>query len=203
MAKGLFVVLDGPDGCGKTTQAGRLVRKLQERTGHHPAHLRDPGGTHAGEKIREILLDPNTQMSTTMEVFLFMASRAHLVEQVLSPALKAGKNVVCERWVSSTIAYQGIAGGFGAENVLTLGKFATGGLAPDLLVLLDVPQEIATQRMQRSRDRIERKDVDYHGKVREGFLATQSMFPRVSVVNASRPEDAVAADIWALVEKLL
>ncbi|MCC6740072.1 MAG: dTMP kinase [Planctomycetia bacterium] len=203
MNKGLFIVLDGPDGCGKTTQAGRLVRKLQERTGHHPIHLRDPGGTHAGEKIREILLDPNTHMSTTMEVFLFMASRAHLVEQVLAPALSSGKNVVCERWISSTIAYQGIAGGFGADNVVTLGKLATGGLNPDLLVLLDVPQEVATQRMQRSRDRIERKDADYHGKVREGFLAVQSLFPRVSVVNATHPEDVVAADVWSHVEKLL
>lgn len=203
MAKGLFIVIDGPDGCGKTTQAVRLVRKLQERTGHHPIHLRDPGGTHAGEKIRDILLDPNTHMSTTMEVFLFMASRAHLVEQILAPALRDGKNVVCERWISSTIAYQGVAGGFGAENVATLGKFATGGLVPDLLILLDVPQEIATKRMQRSLDRIERKDADYHGKVREGFLAVKAMFPRVVVVDATRTEEEVADVIRLHVEELL
>lgn len=203
MSEGVFIVLDGPDGCGKSTQAVRLVHKIQEHTGHHPVHLRDPGGTHAGEKIRAILLDPEVHLSTAMEVFLFMASRAQLVEQILAPALREKKIVVCERWVSSTIAYQGVAGGFGAENVVTLARLATGGIAPDLLLILDIPQETATQRIQRSRDRIERKGVDYHGKVREGFLANRGLFPNTAVIDATRQEADVAADIWARVEKLL
>ncbi|MCE9583691.1 MAG: dTMP kinase [Planctomycetes bacterium] len=203
MTKGIFIVLDGPDGCGKTTQATRLVRKIQERTGHHPMHLRDPGGTHAGEKIRAILLDPELNLSTGMEVFLFMASRAQLVEQILAPALLEGKVVVCERWISSTIAYQGVAGGFGADKVAEIGKHATGGLVPDLLLVLDVPQEVATTRMQRSKDRIERKGKDYHGLVREGFSATLKLFPKSALIDATRQEEAVGDDIWARVEKLL
>lgn len=202
MAKGLFLVLDGPDGCGKSTQAARLVKKLEESR-RAVVHFREPGGTPAGEKIRAILLDPDVRLGAAAETFLFMAARAQLVEDVLRPALREKKTVVCERWISSTIAYQGVAGGFGAENVAALGKHALGDLAPDLLVILDVPPETGLARVKRGLDRMEKKGLPYHRKVREGYLATRAMFPRTAVVDASRQEDAVAKDVWALVEKLL
>ena len=201
MAKGLFVVLDGPDGCGKSTQAARLVKRLGE-AGRPALHLREPGGTPAGERVRSILLDPGVTLGTATEVFLFMAARAQLVEQVLAPALREGKAVVCERWISSTIAYQGVAGGFGADNVAAMGVHAIGGIEPDLLVILDVAPETGLARVKRGLDRMEKKGIEYHRRVRAGYLATRSMFPRTAVVDASRQEDAVAADVWALVEKL-
>jgi dTMP kinase len=199
---GLFIVLDGPDGCGKSTQAARLVKRLMD-AGRPAVHLREPGGTPAGEKIREILLDPSVNLNTNAETFLFMAARAQLVHQRFNPVLSHGDNIVCERWISSTVAYQGIAGGFGVSNVMELGKHAIGSLVPDLLLILDVPPEVGLARVKRGLDRMEQKGLDYHRKVRDGYLATRTLFPKVDVIDATRQEDAVAADVWSRVEKLL
>ena len=201
MAKGLFLVLDGPDGCGKSTQAARLVERLKQK-GRGVLHVREPGSTPAGERIRDILLDPNLQFGTPAEVFLFMAARAQLAPRIRS-VVDHLDTVVCERWISSTIAYQGVAGGFGAENVAAVGRHAIGDLAPDLLVILDVPPEVGLARVKRGLDRMEKKGPEYHRKVREGFLATRGMFPKTAVVDASRQEDEVAKVVWALVEELL
>lgn len=173
MPDGLFIVLDGPDGCGKSTQAALLVAKLR-KLGRDTLHLRDPGGTDAGEQIRKVLLDPSISLGTTAEVFLFMASRAQLAEEVILPALAAKKVVVCERWVSSTVAYQGAAGRFGIEKVLNLSLYAIGTLRPNLLVLLDVSPEVGLARVKRNLDRMERKSGDYHRSVRKAFVDAAS-----------------------------
>ncbi|MEK7469322.1 MAG: dTMP kinase [Planctomycetota bacterium] len=202
MPDGLFIVLDGPDGCGKSTQAARLFKRLSD-AGRHVLHLREPGGTPAGERIRQILLDPAVTLNTSAETFLFMAARAQLVNEKIHPALAHGDTVVCERWISSTVAYQGVAGGFGPAAVMDLGRHAIGTLAPDVLFVLDVPPEVGLARVKRGLDRMELKGLEYHRKVRDGYLATRTMFPKVEVVDATRQEDAVAADVWACVEKLL
>ncbi len=167
---GKFIVLDGPDGCGKTTQAKLLAQWLQEQG--VPAELfRDPGGTAIGEKIRQILLNPeHIAMSTSTEVMLYMAARAQLWAEKIAPALKSNKCVLLDRWLSSTCAYQGYAGGFGMEKIV---KIATDCLErpwPDLTIILDVDLETGANRLKAQPDRMEQKGKEYHQRVREGFL---------------------------------
>lgn len=167
---GKFIVLDGPDGCGKTTQAKLLAQWLQEQ-GVPTELFRDPGGTAIGEKIRQILLNPeHIAMSTSTEVMLYMAARAQLWAEKIAPALKNNKCVLLDRWLSSTCAYQGCAGGFGMEKIV---KIATDCLErpwPDLTIILDVDLETGANRLKAQPDRMEQKGKEYHQRVREGFL---------------------------------
>ena len=167
---GKFIVLDGPDGCGKTTQARLLGQWLKEQ-GVAVENFRDPGGTAIGEKTRQILLNPeHLSMSTPAEVLLYMAARAQLWVEKIAPALEKKQCVVVDRWLSSTCAYQGYAGGFGMDKVI---KIATDCLErpwPDLTIILDIDLETASQRLNRELDRMEQKGDGYHKKVREGFL---------------------------------
>jgi len=167
---GKFIVLDGPDGCGKTTQAKLLAQWLQEQ-GVPTELFRDPGGTAIGEKIRQILLNPeHIAMSTSTEVMLYMAARAQLWAEKIAPALKNNKCVLLDRWLSSTCAYQGYAGGFGMEKIV---KIATDCLErpwPDLTIILDVDLETGANRLKAQPDRMEQKGKEYHQRVREGFL---------------------------------
>ena len=168
--QGKFIVLDGPDGCGKTTQTKLLVQWLQDQ-GVPAVSFRDPGDTTVGEKIRQILLSPeHTMMDTRTELLLYMAARAQLWAEKIAPALAEGKCVVLDRWLSSTCAYQGYAGGFGAAKVT---KIATDSLErpwPDLTVILDVDLETSAKRLSGKPDRMEAKPPEYHQKVRAGFL---------------------------------
>ena len=154
-ARGRFVVLDGLDGGGKSTQAARLVARL-ERLGRRVLHVRDPGSTPAGERIRALLLDPGLgEIVPECEVLLYQAARAQLVRARIAPALAEGRDVVCERWHHATAAYQGHAGGASLEVVRITSAVATGGTEPDRAVLLDVDVHEAGRRMDRPRDRIE------------------------------------------------
>ena len=168
--QGKFIVLDGPDGCGKTTQATLLVQWLQDQ-GVPAVNFRDPGDTTVGEKIRQILLSPeHTTMDTRTELLLYMAARAQLWAEKMAPALGENKCVVLDRWLSSTCAYQGYAGGFGAAKVT---KIATDSLErpwPDLTVILDVDLQTSAKRLSGKPDRMEAKPPEYHQKVRAGFL---------------------------------
>ncbi|MBC8378166.1 MAG: dTMP kinase, partial [Planctomycetes bacterium] len=167
---GKFLVLDGPDGCGKSTQT-RLLSEWIAAQGVDVVSYRDPGTTIVGEKVRDILLDPAHEgMGDNVEVLLYMAARAQLWKEHIGPDLKAGKCVLMDRWISSTCAYQGWAGGFGIEKVLQIGTDALERLWPDVTIVLDVDMETAKQRMQRDLDRMEQKGDSYHAKVREGFL---------------------------------
>ena len=167
---GKFIVLDGPDGCGKSTQTKLLAQWLQ-RQGVATKTFRDPGDTAIGEKIREILLNPeHIKMGTATEVLLYMAARAQLWQEKIAPALEQQKCVILDRWLSSTCAYQGYAGGFGIDQVT---KLATDSLKmpwPDLTVIVDVDLETAANRLSDQPDRMEAKPRKYHRKVREGFL---------------------------------
>lgn len=201
-----FIVLEGPDGAGKTTQARRLVQELQRR-GREPLLVREPGGTPIGDRIRAILLDPvHDTMDARTELFLYMASRAQLCRDVILPNLRAGKIVVADRFLASSAVYQGIAGGIGIKEALQIGTLATQGVTPDLTVVLDLDAEKAAERIARGRvaDRIERKDLKYHRQVCEGYRwyvkhAKEAKDP-IKQIDATRDEDLVFADVLLAVE---
>jgi len=195
---GAFIVLEGPDGAGKTTQSRLLVEQLRAR-GREPVLVREPGGTAIGEKVREILLDPaNEEMDFRAELFLYMASRAQLCREVIEPALAGGRIVVADRFLASSAVYQGMAGGIGMEQVLAVGRIATGGLEPDLTVLLDIDAREAAARVSaaRSRDRIERRSLDYHARVCAGYRAFARLpGRRLRVIDGARAVEIVAKDV--------
>jgi dTMP kinase len=198
--KGKFIVLDGPDGCGKSTQANLLVKWLtgQELT---VGKFRDPGDTAIGEKIREILLNPeHLAMSTQAEVLLYMAARVQLWAEKIAPALKENNCVVLDRWLSSTCAYQGCAGGFGVDNVLKIAEGCLEKVWPDLTIILDIDQAGASGRMNRQLDRMESKGRLYHKKVREGFLVLAKKRDNIFVIDASRKIEIVHSDIIRQIE---
>ena len=168
---GLFLVLDGPDGGGKSTQAARLAAWLRG-AGLEVVTCRDPGGTALGERVREILLARDAvPISLRAEMLLYMASRAQLVEDVIAPALAAGHVVVSDRYLLANIVYQGSAGGLLEEEIAWVGMVATSGLLPDLTLVLDIAPEAAAARVGPPRDRIEDRPLFYHERVRAGYLA--------------------------------
>lgn len=188
---GKFIVLDGPDGCGKSTQA-RLLAQWVGRQGVSTASFRDPGTTIIGEKVREILLSPaHEAMTTPTEVLLYMAARAQLWAQEIAPALEQGRCVLLDRWLSSTCAYQGYAGGFGIEKVVAIAGDSLSRAWPDLTIVLDVDQDTAAGRLDRELDRMERKGAGYHAKVREGFLKLAESREDFAVVDATQSPEAV------------
>ena len=201
---GQFIVLDGPEGSGKTTQVERLIQWLREG-GRQATAVRDPGSTPVSERIRDVLLDKRLpEMDVHTEIFLYMASRAEMVARIVRPALEVGLVVVSDRFVSSTVAYQGAAGGVEPETIWDLGRIACAGLEPDLTVILDLDVETGFTRLRRERDRIESKDRAYHEKVRQGFLAMAAERPdRFAVVDASRPPDDVTRHIREAVARVL
>ena len=201
---GKFIVLDGPEGGGKSTQVERLVRRLRD-AGRQATAVRDPGSTPVSERIREVLLDKRLpDMDVHTEVFLYMASRAEMVARIIRPALEVGLVVVCDRFVSSTAAYQGAAGGVDPAVIWNLGRIACDGIEPDLTVILDLPVDVGFSRLKRDHDRIESKDRSYHEKVRQGFLAMALARPdRFKVIDATQPPDAVAGAIQEAVDHVL
>jgi len=202
--RGRFIVFDGPDGGGKTTQAARLVEALRNE-GREVVACRDPGGTGLGDRLRSILLDRGTLEPTMRaEMLLFMASRAQLVAEVVQPALERGAVVVSDRFLLANVVYQGYAGGLPVEELWTVGRIATGDLWPDLTLLLDLPVEVARDRVGGSRDRMEDRPESYRRAVREGFLEAARSFPApLVVVDAGGDPDEVANRIQAEVSRAL
>jgi len=190
--RGRFVVFEGPDGSGKSTQFRRLV-DLCGVAGVPVTPVREPGGTVAGEKIREVLLTKaTTGMSVRCEMLLFMASRAELIERVIIPALNRGELVVADRFVASTLAYQGTAGGLPGSDIAAAARVATRGLMPDLYMLYDVDQKVAATRLSPLLDRMESKGAAFHEAVRRGYLDQAKADPRrYAVIDASQKEEAV------------
>ncbi|MBN1506715.1 MAG: dTMP kinase [Sedimentisphaerales bacterium] len=200
---GRFIVLDGPDGCGKSTHSRKLIEWLQGQ-GVAAAGFRDPGATAIGEKIREILLSTaHEAMTTPAEVLLYMAARVQLWAEGIAPALKDGKCVVVDRWLSSTCAYQGYAGGFGVEKVIGIARDSLERVWPDLTVVLDVDLKTAAQRLHRELDRMERKGDGYHGRVREGFLTLAQGRPDFAVVDATGAVEVVHNEVVRVVRNVL
>jgi dTMP kinase len=198
--QGRFLVIDGPDGAGKSTQVARLADALRAR-GLDVTTVRDPGGTAIGDRIRQILLDPACgEMAVECETMLYMASRAQLVAEIVRPALAAGHCVISDRYITSTVAYQG-AGGADPAAVRAVGEVAVGGLWPDLTVLLDLPAEAGLARLIGERDRMESKDLDFHRRVREMFLRQADEHRRrFSVVDAAASAGQVAGHVLGAVE---
>jgi len=187
---GRFIVVDGPDGAGKSTQVERLAGWL-EAAGVPVVVTRDPGGTAIGERVREILLDVGAgEMGVECEMMLYMASRAQLVAEVVRPALAAGKCVLCDRFVSATVAYQG-AGGADTHDILTVARAAIGDTWPDLTVILDIDAEAGLARTGGDPDRMEAKNAEFHRRVRSAFLQqTEARPERFAVVDArGKPEE--------------
>lgn len=198
---GKFIVIDGPDGCGKTTQTKMLVDWLKKQ-GVAAETFREPGGTAIGEKIRQILLNPeHIAMSTETEVMLYMAARVQLWTEKIAPALKQNKCVVIDRWLSSTCAYQGFAGGFTMEKVIKLASDCLEKPWPDLTIILDVDLEIAATRLKKDLDRMEQKGDGYHQKVREGFLQLAGQQKNFAVVDASGDIQTIHKKILETIEQ--
>ncbi len=182
---GKFIVIDGPDGCGKSTQTKLLVEWLRANNVDVETY-RDPGTTAIGEKIRQILLNPeHIEMCTRTELLLYMAARAQLWQQEIKPALQQGKCVVLDRWLSSTCAYQGYAGDFGIEKVINIANDSLERVWPDLTIALDIDLETASLRMGSEPDRMEQKSAKYHQRVRDGFLKLAEQLQNFVVVDAS------------------
>ncbi len=198
---GKFIVLDGPDGCGKTTQTDLLAQWLKQQ--HLPVEsFRDPGDTIIGEKIRQILLNPeHTAMGTRTELMLYMAARAQLWAEKISPALKQNKCVLLDRWLSSTCAYQGHAGGFGTDKVIKIAADSLERVWPDLTIVLDVDLKTASARLKQDLDRMERKPDSYHRKVREGFLELAHRQKNFIVVDAANTIEIVHKKVIEAVTK--
>lgn len=198
-----LLALDGPDGCGKSTQV-RLLCDFLEKQGISTVSFRDPGDTTIGERIREILLSPeHDRMGDMSEMLLFMASRVQLWQEKIAPALQAGHWVVLDRWLSSTCAYQGYAGGFGTERVINIAEDCLERVWPDLTIILDVDLVTAAQRMDRTLDRMEQKGDSYHEQVRRGFLQLAEGRKGFAVVDARQPMDAVHQAVKEMVAPLL
>jgi dTMP kinase len=197
-----FIVIDGPDGCGKTTQTKLLVDWLK-REGVAVETFREPGGTAIGEKIRQILLNPeHIAMNTETEVMLYMAARVQLWQEKITPALKQNKCVILDRWLSSTCAYQGFAGGFGIERVIKIAEESLERPWPDLTIILDIDLETASKRLKQGLDRMERKGDSYHKKVREGFLKLAEGRKNFVIINATDDIETVHKQVTTIVEKV-
>lgn len=196
---GKFIVLDGPDGCGKSTQV-KLLADYLSGSGVPTETFRDPGATPIGEKIRQILLNPDhVAMSTRTELLLYMAARAQLWAEKIAPALKQNKCVILDRWLSSTCAYQGYAGGFGTDKVIKIAEDCLERTWPDLTVILDIDTKTASARLNRDLDRMEKKGGDYHKKVREGFLKLAEKQQDFAVVDATGDIEAVHKRILKII----
>ena len=198
----MFITLDGGDGCGKSTQIQRLAEKLQSQ-GHEVVCCRDPGSTPLGDAVRNILLNrQELHIADMTEVFLFMAARSQLVREVIRPALEAGKIVLSDRFLISTLVYQCYAGGVPVDALETINAVAVGETLPNLGIVLDIPYETAVQRIgyRAAPDRMERKGEEYHRRVREGFLKYAAAEPsRYVVIDATPSPDEVADAIWKIV----
>lgn len=186
-SRGLFITVEGIDGCGKSTQA-RLIAAALEAAGHDVLRLREPGGVKISEQIREILLDPaNAEMGDVCELLLYEAARAQLVHQVIRPALAAGKTVVCDRFYDSTTAYQAFADGLDRNMVSQANELAVDGCRPDLTLVFDLPVEDALRRRsgREAEDRLELKGLEFQERVAAGFRAVAVDEPdRVKLIDA-------------------
>jgi dTMP kinase len=201
--RGLFLSLDGIDGTGKSTQC-RLLADWLRSCRREVVECADPGGTPVGQVIRDLLLDHRREMALPCEALLFMASRAQLVADIIRPALDAGRFVVSDRFLLANVVYQGHAGGLDPAELWRVGQVATGGLEPDLTLVLDLPVEHAQERRGTRTDRMEGREHAYHERVREGFLKEARAHPdRIRVIRADAGVEVLQARIRREVELVL
>ena len=199
--RGRFIVLDGVDGCGKSTQARRLIEALGRDGGPEPLHLREPGSSVVGERIRAVLLDGALEIEPGTETLLFAAARRQTLADLVAPALAAGRHVVCERFHPSTFAYQAVAGELEEERVLGLLEEWAGDPAPDLVILIDTPPRTAAGRLDATADRIEAKGLEFQERVAQGYRRYAERVPETIVVDGTVGIDEVAAQILGEVQR--
>ncbi len=203
MTSARFIVFEGGEGAGKSTQSRALADYLEAR-GHRVRCTREPGGTPAAEAIRAVLLDPaNAGLDDRAEALLFAAARGDHAARVIRPALESGEIVISDRYLDSSVAYQGVARGLGAERVAELSLWATGGLLPDLTIVLDVDPALGLARVV-GPDRLESEPLEWHARVRQGFLDIAAASPdRYLVLDGSRPAEDLAVEIAVAVSALV
>ena len=193
--KGKFIVLEGPDRCGKSTQAKRLVGYL-EAQGKEVLLTREPGGTPTAEEIRKIVLDPKLDVRPMAELLLYEASRAQHTQEKILPALEEGKIVICERYTMSTCAYQGYGRGIDLDQIHTLNQIATLGLTPDVTLVFLMSDKYFVERGEYLfSDRLEKEDVSFRQKMRQGYLELINQTPRAYLINADQSVENIQANV--------
>lgn len=198
-----FITFEGPEGSGKSTQAHLLAENLESK-GLNVRLTREPGGEQVSEQIRKILLDgSDNSLTEHTELLLYLAARAQHTERLIQPHLRVGSTVICARYTDSTVAYQGYGSGIDLDLIHRMNAFVTDGLMPDLTFLLDIPVEVGLSR-QSQQNRMERKAVEYHQRVRQGFLEEARLNPeRIVVIDASQDIDSIQQQILRLVAEKL
>jgi dTMP kinase len=197
--RGFFLTIEGIEGAGKSTLAEALSERLSSE-GKEVVLTREPGGTRIGDSIRKLLLESGTAMSSRAELLLFEAARAQHVEELIKPALERGAVVVCDRFADSSVAYQGSARGIEPQAIACLNEFATGGLRPDLTILLDLPADVGLAR-QMAIDRISAEGLAFHESVRQGYLAIARAEPeRIATIDAAQSFEDVLRQAWGVVD---
>jgi len=205
--RGIFITIEGPDGSGKTTALQQVVPRLQQEMNRKVVATREPGGSPIAEKIRSLILDPShTDMDSRTEALLYAASRRqHLIEKVL-PVLESGDVIFCDRFVDSSIAYQGYARGIGEEGIREINQFATEGIEPDVTLYIDVPAEVGIQRIhanldEREYNRLDQEKLDFHEKVRAGYQQLAKANPeRIVVVDGTMSREEVAESCYQIIK---
>lgn len=197
----LFVVLDGVDGCGKTTQASRLVARLRSTSGRPVLHLREPGGAALSERLRELVLSRAFEIEAGVELLLFAAARRQMLRELVAPALERGEHVVCERFHASTFAYQAVAGGLPEADVLALLTRWASDPSPTHVIVIDVDPAAASLRRASASDRIEDKGLEFQRLVARGYRRYAELTRGVALVDGARSEAEVAEAIWREVRR--
>ena len=198
-----FITFEGSEGCGKSTQS-RLLYRYLKRKGYAVIYLREPGGTRISEKIRKILLDPKNNITPLCETLLYMAARAQVVDKIIKPALSKRKIIICDRFLDSTLTYQGYGLGIDISFIKNIGSFITGGIKPDLTILLDLPVKRGLTKCGHIKDRIERRTFRYHLRVRRGYLKLARQDPkRIKVIKVEESMNKTQEKIRRLVDKFL
>ncbi len=201
--KGLFITFEGADGCGKTTQIN-LLKDYLEKSGYEVILTREPGAKGLGEKVREILLNYDGVVSDRCESFLFLADRAQNIDIIVKPAVASGKIVLCDRHIDSTVAYQGYGRGLDIERIKMLNNLATDGKKPDLTIVFDIDVATSMERVGKDKDRMENAGIDFHNRVRNGYLEIAKEEPeRIKVINSVKSIDEVFEDLKKIVKKYL
>ncbi len=201
--RGLFITFEGADGCGKTTQI-ELLKEYLDKKNIGNILTREPGGSDLGVHLRKILLHYEAPVSNVAETFLYLADRAQHIEYKIKPALEEGKVVLCDRHTDSTLAYQGYGREQNLDEIKHLNKIATQGLVPDLTIVFDVETEVAQKRLQGEKDRLEAEGMEFHRKLRKGYLDIAENEPeRVKIVNANQSIERVFQDTLKVVEEIL
>jgi len=202
--KGKFITFEGSEGSGKSTQTKLLSDYLRSK-GFSVVHVREPGSTIISEKIRRILLEPkNKKISYLSEMLLYMAARAQLVEDVIKPALKKGKIIICDRFLDATLAYQGYGGGININFIKTIGRQVTRGIKPDITFFLDLDVKEGLRRIGKTKDRIERRSVAYHKRVKKGHLILAKKEPkRIKIIPVKKNKAETQHIIRKFVDRLI